>query len=578
MVGPAIGATRRRPLRRTPGRPRIRAVLTAALVGAVVLTGCADAGADRSAAPSEVTELQEPVPLEQLVPTPDGGAAARADAAGDGPDDRAAGEADQPAAAPPEPPPPPASRALVEAEATSLLAGLLERRDGEQVAVLVVDEHGRELIAHDADVPVLPASTLKIVTAAAALVTFGPEARFTTRVETTAPVDPDGVVRGDLVLIGTGDPVLATPEYGRWIYPARPRTPFEQLAEQLAAHGVRRVEGDVVGVVERFDGPSTATGWPDRYFNDFDARFADGLAVDAGVRTIVTYPEPDPDDEDAEADDAAEDAEADDTAEDDEADDDPEPTGPPTVRIEHTRSPAEHAVAEFIRLLDDHDVEVTGEGRVGDPPAATVGRLATVASPPLQEILTFAVQRSDNQVTDAVFRAVGRQRTGIGSFASGERALLQVLEGLGITTEGLVFADGSGLSRDDRATARMLVDLDRAMHASRHAPEWTSLMAVMGESGTLRSRLTNTVATGRFVGKTGTLRDVSALSGVVLGDDGRRYHLAVIANANGQARWLSRTFVDELVVLLSADVRGCDILTASSGDGALGRPPVAVRC
>ena len=475
----------------------------------------------------------------------------------------------------PEPPEPPDSRARIQAEAQALLDGLLDRRDGEQVAVLVVDEHGRELVAHDADVAVLPASTLKIVTAAAALVTFGPQARFTTRLESTAPIDGDGVIRGDLHLVGTGDPVLATPEYGRWIYPARPRTPFEELAEQLAAAGVQRVEGDLVGLVDRFDGPRVAEGWPDRYFSSFDARYADGLALDAGVRTIVTYPEEDDDPED--------DAQDADPEEDDADEGDGEgdaPTGPPDVRIEHTREPAEHAVAELERLLEEHDIEVTGAPRVGDPVHAAVGRVATVSSPPLEEILRFAVQRSDNQITDAVFRAVGRQRTGTGSFASGERGLKQVLEQLGVDHTGAVFADGSGLSRDDRATARMLVDLDRVMHRSRHAPTWRSLMAVMGESGTLSSRLSGTVAAGVFEGKTGTLRDVSALSGAVVGSDGRRYHLAVIANAQGQARWLSRAFVDELVVLLAADLRGCELRSPAeeAGDGPLGRPPVRISC
>ena len=473
----------------------------------------------------------------------------------------------------PAPPEPPASRARVQAEAQALLDGLLDRRDGEQVAVLVVDEHGREVVAHDADVPVLPASTLKVVTAAAALVTFGPQARFTTRIESTAPIDGDGVIRGDLHLVGTGDPVLATPEYGRWIYPARPRTPFEELAQQLAAAGVQRVEGDLVGLVDRFDGPRVADGWPDRYFSSFDARYADGLALDAGVRTIVTYPE-----EDADPEDEVEDA---DPEEDDGEDaEDGTPTGPPDVRIEHTREPAEHAVAELERLLEEHDIEVTGAPRVGDPVHAPVGRVARVSSPPLEEILRFAVQRSDNQITDAVFRAVGRQRTGTGSFASGERALKQVLDQLGVDHTGAVFADGSGLSRDDRATARMLVDLDRAMHRSRHAPTWRSLMAVMGESGTLSSRLSGTVAAGVFEGKTGTLRDVSALSGAVVGNDGRRYHLAVVANAQGQARWLSRTFVDELIVLLAADLRGCELRgpAEEAGDGPLGRPPVRVSC
>lgn len=480
------------------------------------------------------------------------------------------------------PPDPPASRAAIQAEAQAMLAGLVERRAGEQVVVLVVDEYGREVIAHDPDVAVLPASTMKTVTAAAALVTFGPQARFTTRLEATGPVDAEGVLRGDLLLIGTGDPVLATPEYARWIYPARPRTPFEDLAEQLAAAGVRHIDGDLVGLVERFDGPRVADGWPDRYFNSFDARFADGLAVDAGVRTIVTYPEPEEDEDDevpdTDSDDAASTEAADDADDGDDAD--AEPTGPPDVRIEHTREPAAHAVAELVRLLEEHDIEVAGEPRVGEPVGASVGRLAMVSSPPLEEILRFAVQRSDNQMTDAVFRAVGRQRTGTGSFASGARALEQVLEGLGIDHQGAVFADGSGLSRDDRLTARLLVDLDRTMHRSRHASTWRSLMAVMGESGTLSGRLPNTIAAGAFEGKTGTLRDVTALSGAVLGSDGRRYHLAVIANADGQARWLSRVFVDELILLLAGDLRGCTVRapTEDADDGPLGRPPLRLDC
>ncbi len=546
------------------GQPAPPFRLLAALLTAALLVSCAGVGGGKDLALEGSTTLGDGEP-------PHNTSASQHDPSTDG------GQLQPP---PPEtaPPDPPASRARVQAEAQALLDGLLERRDGEQVAVLVVDEYGREIVAHDPDVAVLPASTLKVVTAAAALVTFGPQARFTTRLEATAPIDGDGVIRGDLHLVGTGDPVLATPEYGRWIYPARPRTPFEDLAEQLAVAGVTRVEGDLVGLVERFDGPRVAEGWPDRYFNSFDARYADGLAIDAGVRTIVSYPD---EDEDDNGDDDAGDEDGDDDAADEEdADEEAEPSGPPDVRIEHTREPAEHAVAELVRLLEDHDIEVTGSSRVGDAAHGTVGRVATVSSPPLEEILRFAVQRSDNQITDAVFRAVGRQRTGTGSFASGERALKQVLEGLGIDHHGAVFADGSGLSRDDRVTARMLVDLDRTMHRSRHAPTWRSLMAVMGESGTLSGRLSNTVAAGAFEGKTGTLRDVAALSGAVTGTDGRRYHLAVVANAQGQARWLSRTFVDEVIVLLAADVRGCELRSASedAGDGPLGRPPVRISC
>jgi RNA polymerase sigma factor (sigma-70 family) len=243
------------------------------------------------------------------------------------------------------------------------------------------------------------------------------------------PDRPDGVLRGDLVLVGTGDPVLATPEYGRWIYPARPRTPVEALADQLVAAGLTRLEGDVVGVAEGFVGPERAAGWPDSYFWSFDARWADGLAVDAGLHTIVIEPETDDEGGDGAAGQrrtvrATDGRQA--------------PLRVPRRSASTTRrSPALHATRELIRLLEERDIEVVGAGRTDPPPAPTVGRVARVESPPLEEILRFAVQRSDNQISDNLFRTVGRARTGVGSFAAGERAHLQVLEQLGLDTTGL---------------------------------------------------------------------------------------------------------------------------------------------
>jgi D-alanyl-D-alanine carboxypeptidase/D-alanyl-D-alanine-endopeptidase (penicillin-binding protein 4) len=520
----------------------------AALLLAALLLGCAAAPvSDTVVTPDRATPPV--VEQEPAAPSTARDPGDRASGGRDGPDvaedqdaaDDAAVDTTAPVAL--EPPPPPLTRAALRAAAASLLAELLDQRQGEQVAVYVVDEHDRVLVAHDADVPVLPASTMKTVTAAAALITFGPEHRFTTRVEATAAIDPGGVLRGDLMLIGDGDPVLATPEYERWIYPARPRTPVEALADQLVAAGLTRVEGDVVGVAEGFAGPERAAGWPDSYFWSFDARWADGLAVDAGLHTIVIEPETDEEAGDGTDEEAGV-----------EPDDAGSPSSPPEIRIDHTPQPALHATRELIRLLEERDVEVAGTGRLDPPPAATVGRLAWVESPPLEEILRFAVQRSDNQISDSLFRAVGRARTGSGSFAAGERAHLQVLEQLGLDTSGLALADGSGLSRDDRLTARLLVDLDRTMRATRHAATWHEVMASMGESGTLRSRLVGTAAEGRFVGKTGSLNDVQSLSGTVVGPTSRSYHLAVIANADGEARWLSRVFVDELILLLVRDL------------------------
>ena len=560
-----------------PARSRLVPLLLAV---ALALTACTSA----EAPPEEPTEaVPEAAPVR-----PD-----LSDEIGGPPE-----EDEQPAPEPPaspepaEEPPLPEGWAELVSRTQRLIEDAVRAAEGVQLAVLVTDEHGREIAAYRPDEAVLPASTLKVVTAAALLMTIGPDATFTTRVETTAPISGDGRIRGDLVLVGGGDPALATDEYGRWIYPARPRTPLASLADTLVAQGVTHVDGDVVGTAPGFTGPTRAEGWPDRYFSSFDARYASGLTVDGGLRTILTYPESEePDEADAGGEEGDEPAGDEPTEEDEDPADpadgdedgseepDPEELGPPDVTVDHVLDPAAHAAAELVRLLEERDVRVVGEGRSGEVEDHVVGRLASVESPPLDELLRFAVQRSDNHLTDGLFQSIGRIRTGEGSWERGDRALRQVLDRLDIDHSQAVFADGSGLSREDRLTVRLLVDLDRQMASGPQAETWASLMAVMGESGTLRQRLTGTVAAGRFYGKTGTLRDVMALSGAVIGEGDERYHLAVIANdADGPGRWVTRELMDELVLQLSAEVAGCDVTPGERDEDAASVPRSTINC
>ena len=494
---------------------------------------------DEAAAPPSVPpespsprDEEEPAPRDEEEPAPRDEEEPAADEAG-------AGEAD---------------RTQLQALLAQLLDGARAELSDAELGVLVTDADGRPLLAHDADRPLLPASTLKLVTAAAILVTLGPDARLSSSVETTAPLE-DGVVDGDLHLAGTGDPLLATREYGRWVYPARPRTPMEQLADDLVAVGVRHVTGDVLGAAEGYRGPMVAEGWPDRYYHDFNARRIAGLTVDAGLEATYTWPDdeaPGPDDDLVE---------------------------PERVILELADDPAEQAATELVRLLEVRGVRVDGEGRAGTPEVPILGTLARVHGPPMHEVLRFMVQRSDNHIADTLLHVAGRVRTGEASWERGERALLQVLEHLGVPTDGARFADGSGLSRDDRLTATMLVELDRALVAHRHGEVWESLLAVAGEPGTLHRRLRATPAQGRLLAKTGHLRDVSSLSGFVRGDTGERLHFALIANdATGADRAVIRALTDDLALLLSSELLDCRVSVADGDDGPLGRPPLVVAC
>ena len=423
----------------------------------------------------------------------------------------------------PAPPPVPSTRPALQARLESLLASPdLALRDA-SVAVAVTDGYGRPVVSHRADELVLPASTLKLVTAASALVTYGPDFRFETRVGLTQPLTASGTVIGDLVLVGSGDPVLGTPVYERWIYPARPRTPLEQLADRVVAAGVERITGGVVGDGTVFSGDTVASGWPERYVSDLDARHISGLTVDGGLGYAV-----------------------DETAD------------PPRVDIEVASDPARLAARELSRLLVERGVTVERGSRSAPAAPEVVETVARIDSPPLRDILQHMVKRSDNQVADTLVQAVAVSRTGTGTWAMGGLSARAALASLGVEGDGLVFRDGSGLSREDRVTARFLADLDAAMAASPHRDDWWSLMAVAGQEGTLRRRLRGTLAEGRFLGKTGTLDDVKAVAGVVLGPGEERYHLAVVANeARGADRTVASVLMDELVLALAEDLQGC---------------------
>jgi serine-type D-Ala-D-Ala carboxypeptidase/endopeptidase (penicillin-binding protein 4) len=555
----------------SPRPPRSRAL--AAVLVAAVLAACASGpGADVS---PEESAGPEPVPgAPDVAEDPD----LAEEPEGDGADDEAGGEVAPPPPVYTDPGEVPPTRAALQGQIGRVLDAAAAELDEGHLAVLVVDEHGREVAGVGPDEPLLPASTQKLVTAAGLLRTLGPEARLRTHVEASAPLEENGALRGDLHLLGTGDPALATDDYGRWVYPARPRTSLDELADQLVDAGLVRVRGDVVVDAEGFTGPPRAEGWRDTYFSDLDARLVSGLTVDGGLETLVTFPgDPDLEERDRDdPDDGRERARPRPRPPVDEQED----LGTPRVRVQAAQDPAVQAGVELIRLLEERGVRVDGGAVAGPRETRAVGRLASIESPPMRVLLRFMVQQSDNHLADTLWHVLGRVRTGEGSWESGARAARQVLDLLGVDHKHAAFADGSGLSREDRLTARLLVDLDRAMTAGRHAETWRALMAVAGEEGTLRTRLRGTPAQGRLLGKTGSLSDVSALSGVVDGAEGRRYHFAVIANdARGADRAVVRALVDEIGLLLSADLLACRATRDGGADDTpLGQPPVVVRC
>ena len=375
-----------------------------------------------------------------------------------------------------------------QAGADSRLRGALEGLAGVLPAdsCLVVEADGRSIVAHRPEEAVTPASTEKVLTAAAALGALGPDHRYRTRVEAMAG-PAGGVVAGDLYLVGGGDPVLATEAYAaRSPQQDRAHTRLEDLADEVVAAGVMRVEGGVVGDEARYSTERYVADWPSRYIDQNQTGPLSALSVNDGFESFPS------------------------------ADD-------PGAPLRASPDPAGQAAAVFTVLLRERGVEVVGPPSTGAAPANTV-TIAKVRSKKLPQILAQLLTFSDNQTAELILREIGRAQGGEGTTPAGAGAVEQVLTqaGLAIGPEDAV--DGSGLAEGNRLTCATLVETIEAN------PPLVDGFATGGQPGTLAT-FAGTPLEGRIHAKTGSLNHVRALAGVVdLLEGGDRLTFAYIIN------------------------------------------------
>ncbi len=338
------------------------------------------------------------------------------------------------------------------------------------------------------ELPVIPASNQKLLTALAAWEVLGPEHRFTTRV-TTPPI-VDGIVTGDLYLIGGGDPLLTTDDFPIEddFYPAFNTTSLDALADAVVAAGVQVVGGAVVGDGTRYDDEYAVDTWgPGVAF--VDAGPYDALFVNDGRELGNSGPSSDP---------------------------------------------VDAAADEFERLLEARGVIVNNGSTIGvaDPAAAEI---AAVQSAPLADVLAEMLTNSDNNTAELMIKEIGVADSGEGSRAAGLTAMDRVLRELGVPMDGVIFADGSGLSPQNRVTCATVLEVVHQLGATPVADG----MAVAGERGTLAFEFVDTAVAGRLTGKTGTLNNepfdadppaVKALAGYLDQGEAGTVEFALILN------------------------------------------------
>lgn len=338
---------------------------------------------------------------------------------------------------------------------------------------------------------VIPASNVKLLTAATALEVLGPDHRARTTV-VGAPPDPNGTVTGDLTLVGGGDPLLATDAFlasapaNRAGRQPLPPTSLDDLADRVVAAGVRNVMGGVVGDESRYDAERYPPSWPASYGTTATGGPLSALLVDDGLASFSP----------------------------------PRPTA----------DPAQQAAVTFLRLLRERGVTFGGPARAGvAPPGAT--ELAAIESAPLSEVTRELLATSDNNTAELVLKEIGRAATGGQGTTAGGRAVVdRTLATWGIPLEGVNVVDGSGLSRDNRLTCRALVDL-----MERYPPGSVLAdgLAVAATTGTLVDQFVGNPIAGRLQGKTGSLNGAKALTGVVPVPGEPAVTFALVVNGQG---------------------------------------------
>ncbi|MCH9838136.1 D-alanyl-D-alanine carboxypeptidase [bacterium] len=343
---------------------------------------------------------------------------------------------------------------------------------GEQsCAAVAVD--GVAVTSLYAELPVIPASSQKLLVALAALEVLGPDFTFTTSV--AVPPLNNGVVDGDIYLIGGGDPLLTSDDYpvGDDSLPVITPTSFDVLADGLVDAGVTRIRGTVIGDGTRYDDEFVIDEWADGVaFND--AGPYDALLVnDARVR----------------------------------------------FRSGRQDDPNEAAAREFVRLLSDRGIRV--DNGWGSGVASTlVPVVATVRSVPMSDVVTEMLMTSDNNTAEMLVKEMGVATSGAGTRAAGLDAMFRSLESQGVPMAGVELRDGSGLSTANRVTCDAVLTV---LQVGAGGPLDEGL-PVAALSGTLADEFLDGPMVGRLRAKTGTLNNppveldppaVKALAGYV---------------------------------------------------------------
>jgi serine-type D-Ala-D-Ala carboxypeptidase/endopeptidase (penicillin-binding protein 4) len=413
--------------------------------------------------------------------------------------------------------------------------------------ILIVNpDAGDTLYSLNAGKLFLPASNMKIITSATALTALGPDYQYRTTFAMHGHLR-NGVLQGDLVVIGRGDPTVSD----HMLHDAM--IPLRAAADSIAAHGIHRVTGHIVQGGDAFPDANIGYGWDWDDLTEPYAAGVDELMFNEGFTTVVVRGG----------------ARA----------------GSPTIAVteptatypmlrNHVRTLAPTGDGPALAVTVTYDTASGALGLSGavaphdssltliayrDPAGAYLSAFAaaltaqgvalranavdrgvdssvrldtlfTMISPPLRDILPALLKPSQNQIAEVLLKTVGLEKTGVGSADSGARVERDRLLSWGAAPDGFVLHDGSGLSRHDYLSPETIVRVLTAIRRDTAFQVFYDALPIAGVDGTIADRMRGTVAAGNVRAKTGFVDKARSLSGYVTTADGTRLVFSFLCN------------------------------------------------
>lgn len=405
---------------------------------------------------------------------------------------------------------------------------------------------GRALYSHESNRSVTPASIQKLLTTGAAFSQLGPNFRFTTSLAMRGDIDRDGVLHGNIYIIGGGDPLLGSYRYRQTSID----TLYGSWMDAIKKKGVKRVEGRVCYNISIFDDQPLHDSWQwgdvgnyygagvcglnfheNMYFVHFNAGRKQGHPASVtrtvpknidihGINEVTTGPE--------------------------ESGDQVVIYGSPTSKERLYRgtvplgardfavrgampTPPKNCADLFASYLRSHGMSISmGSMQIYSQPDS-LRPVLDYSSPSLYTIAQYTNLTSNNIYAESIFKMLGYKKYGLGSFDNGAKAVSDFVGSLGLSMEGIRIIDGSGLSRLNRTTTDFLSHYLAALTRQSYFDHFKHTLAVAGENGTAKNMLPSLPRDIRVYVKTGSMDGVRSYAGYIETRSGELLSFAISA-------------------------------------------------